>query len=45
MGGHDHHHEPYKVTDYKMYKVEDAPKLVQVEKALARMGLKDPWLR
>lgn len=44
MGGHDHHHAPYKVPDYKIYKV-DAPELVQVERALARQGLKDPWLR
>lgn len=45
MGGHDHHHgPPYKVPDYKIYKV-DSPELVQVEQALARQGLKDPWLR
>lgn len=45
MGGHGHHHEPYKVPDYKIYKVADAPQLVEVERALARVGLKDPWLR
>lgn len=44
MGGHDHHHEPYKVPSYKIYKI-DAPELVEVEKSLARQGLKDPWLR
>jgi NADH dehydrogenase (ubiquinone) 1 beta subcomplex subunit 3 len=46
MGGHDHHHAPYKVTDYKIYKVDKSvPQLLEVEQALARQGLKDPWLR
>lgn len=44
MGGHDHHHEPYKVPSYKIYKIE-APELVEVQQSLARQGLKDPWLR
>lgn len=46
-GGHDHHHHgpPYKVPDASIYKVSDAPELVEVERALARRGLKDPWLR
>lgn len=43
MGGH-HHHE-IKVPDYKIYKIENAPPLMQVRDALARQGLKDPWLR
>lgn len=46
MGGHGHgHHEPYAVPDAKIYKIADAPKLVEVQTALARQGLKDPWLR
>ena len=46
MGGHDHgHHDPYTVPKASTYKVSDAPQLVEVEKALAKRGLKDPWLR
>lgn len=46
MGGHGHGHgAPYKVPDANIYKVEDVPKLVEVKEALARQGLKDPWLR
>ena len=46
MGGHDHHHgPPYKVPSASIYKVADAPPLLEVEKSLARQGLKDPWLR
>ncbi|XP_013118231.2 NADH dehydrogenase [ubiquinone] 1 beta subcomplex subunit 3 [Stomoxys calcitrans] len=44
MGGHGHG-EPYKVPDASMYKVENVPKLVEVREALARQGLRDPWLR
>lgn len=44
MGGHGHHHEPYSVPNYKIYKVE-APQLLEVQQSLARQGLKDPWLR
>lgn len=45
MGGHDHHHEPYKVPDYRIYKVEDVPLLVKTQEALKARGLSDPWLR
>lgn len=31
--------------DYKTYKVEDVPQLMEVQKQLAARGLKDPWLR
>lgn len=34
-----------KIPDYRIYKVEDAPQLVEVQNKLARHGLKDPWLR
>lgn len=44
MGGHGHG-EPYKIPDYKIYKVADVPELAEVERALASQGLKDPWLR
>lgn len=43
-GGHDHHHK-IEIPDYRIYKVEDCPKLLQVQKNLAKLGLKDPWLR
>jgi NADH dehydrogenase (ubiquinone) 1 beta subcomplex subunit 3 len=47
MGGdHGHgHHKPYTIPDYKIYKVENCPELLAVKNALARQGLKDPWLR
>ncbi|KAH8401012.1 hypothetical protein KR009_002425 [Drosophila setifemur] len=44
MGGHGHG-EPYKVPHASAYKVEAVPQLVEVKEALARQGLKDPWLR
>lgn len=43
--GHGHHGEPYKIPDWRIYKVENAPKLLQTQKVLASLGLKDPWLR
>lgn len=45
MGGDHGHHHKYEVPDYRIYKIEDCPKLVKVQKALAQKGLKDPWLR
>lgn len=45
MGGHGHHHEPYTVPDYQIYKLQNCPELLAVETALAQKGLKDPWLR
>ncbi len=47
MGGdHGHGHgPPYKIPDYKIYKVESVPELMAVQRALAQKGLKDPWLR
>lgn len=35
----------YTIPDWRQYKVENAPELVQVQRALASHGLKDPWLR
>ncbi|KAK9892256.1 hypothetical protein WA026_019055 [Henosepilachna vigintioctopunctata] len=48
MGGgheHGHHSPPYKIPDYRIYKVEDVPILLKTQQALAAKGLKDPWLR
>lgn len=44
MGGG--HHEPFKVPDWKIYNNYRAfPELVEHERRLAMMGLKDPWIR
>ncbi|XP_058807212.1 NADH dehydrogenase [ubiquinone] 1 beta subcomplex subunit 3 [Phymastichus coffea] len=46
MGGHDHHHvKTPPVPDASIYKVEDYPYLNNIQKRLAKHGLKDPWLR
>uniref|UniRef100_A0A6M2E510 NADH dehydrogenase [ubiquinone] 1 beta subcomplex subunit 3 n=1 Tax=Amblyomma tuberculatum TaxID=48802 RepID=A0A6M2E510_9ACAR len=44
---HHGHHAPKlpPVPDYRIYKVEDVPRLVKLRDALARQGLKDPWIR
>ncbi|XP_037951680.1 NADH dehydrogenase [ubiquinone] 1 beta subcomplex subunit 3 [Teleopsis dalmanni] len=44
MGGHGHG-EPYKVPHPSVFKVENSWQLKQVQEALARQGLCDPWLR
>ncbi len=36
---------PFEVPDWRIYKVENAPVLVSVKERLAKLGLKDPWLR
>jgi len=43
MGGHGH--QPYKIPNPDIYKVEDVPELKKVQENLAKKGLKDPWLR
>lgn len=43
--GHESHGPPYKIPDYRIYKVEDVPELLSTQKALAAQGLRDPWLR
>lgn len=43
MGGHGH--QPYKIPNPDIYKVEDVPELKRVQEELAKRGLKDPWLR
>jgi hypothetical protein len=40
-----HHVEDFKSPDWRIYKVENAPPLVSVQRRLASLGLKDPWLR
>lgn len=44
MGG-DHGHHELKIPDYRIYKLEDAPKLLNLQRKLASQGLKDPWIR
>lgn len=48
MGGDHHGHgSTYKVPkDHTIYKVnEKYPTLINLEKRLAKEGLKDPWIR
>lgn len=51
MGGHGHgdhghhHHDPYTVPKASIYKIENAPQVLEVQQALAKRGLKDPWAR
>lgn len=47
MGGDHHHHgPPYKIPDYRIFKVDKhSPELVHVQDLLKSVGLKDPWLR
>lgn len=44
MGGHGHG-PPYTVPDYKQFKIDGIPQLEELEKALAKKGLRDPWIR
>ncbi|XP_071879144.1 NADH dehydrogenase [ubiquinone] 1 beta subcomplex subunit 3 [Bombus fervidus] len=44
MGGHGHG-SPIKIPSPDIYKVEDVPELKMVQDELAKLGLKDPWLR
>uniref|UniRef100_A0A914Y584 NADH dehydrogenase [ubiquinone] 1 beta subcomplex subunit 3 n=1 Tax=Panagrolaimus superbus TaxID=310955 RepID=A0A914Y584_9BILA len=44
MGGHGHH-EPH-IPNYQIYNnIQQCPDLVQHQQRLARLGLKDPWVR
>ena len=43
---HNHHHEPpFRIPDYKEFKIEGIKELENVQQKLAAKGLKDPWLR
>ncbi|XP_072948205.1 NADH dehydrogenase [ubiquinone] 1 beta subcomplex subunit 3 [Epargyreus clarus] len=44
MGGHGHG-PPYTVPHYSQFQVQGIPQLEELEKALAKKGLKDPWIR
>lgn len=44
-GDHGHHHAPYSVPKADIYKIENAKEVLEVQKALAKRGLKDPWAR
>ncbi|XP_075985110.1 NADH dehydrogenase [ubiquinone] 1 beta subcomplex subunit 3 [Anticarsia gemmatalis] len=44
MGGHGHG-PPYTIPDYKSFVVKGVPQLEELEQALAKKGLKDPWIR
>ncbi|CAB3229239.1 unnamed protein product [Arctia plantaginis] len=44
MGGHDHG-PPYTVPSYKQFKIQGIWQLEELEKALQKKGLKDPWIR
>lgn len=44
MGGHSHE-PPYKIPSYTTFKVQGIPELEELEKALAKKGLRDPWIR
>ncbi|XP_041972914.1 NADH dehydrogenase [ubiquinone] 1 beta subcomplex subunit 3 [Aricia agestis] len=44
MGGHGHG-PPYVVTKASDYSIKGIWELEELEKALARKGLKDPWIR
>ncbi|XP_045505426.1 NADH dehydrogenase [ubiquinone] 1 beta subcomplex subunit 3 [Colias croceus] len=46
MGGHDHGHgPPYTIPHYSQFQIKGIPELEEVEKELAKRGLKDPWIR
>lgn len=45
LGGHGSH-EPFEVPHYSKYNnYKQSPELAEHEKRLARLGLKDPWIR
>lgn len=37
--------DPYEIPDYKIYKVEDVPRLNEMQRRLEGQGLSDPWAR
>ncbi|CAD0205225.1 unnamed protein product [Chrysodeixis includens] len=44
MGGHGHA-PPYTVPNYKQFTIKGIPQLEELEKALEKKGLRDPWIR
>lgn len=45
MGGHGHGEAPYKIPPYTQFTAKGIPELEELEKALAKKGLCDPWIR
>lgn len=46
MGGDHHGHHTFKIPDWRIYTVgEHTPELLQNERRLKSLGLKDPWAR
>lgn len=46
MGGNDHGHgPPYRVPHYSEFSHKGIPQLEELERALAKKGLCDPWIR
>lgn len=44
--GHGHGHgDAYTIPKPCIYDVDEVPELKQVQQALERQGLRDPWLR
>ncbi|XP_013197545.2 NADH dehydrogenase [ubiquinone] 1 beta subcomplex subunit 3 [Amyelois transitella] len=43
MGGH--HEAPYKIPPYTQFTAKGIPQLEELQSALAKRGLKDPWIR
>ncbi|VVC90246.1 unnamed protein product [Leptidea sinapis] len=39
------HEAPYKVPPYTQFKIEGIPQLEELQRELAKKGLKDPWIR
>ncbi|XP_059055913.1 NADH dehydrogenase [ubiquinone] 1 beta subcomplex subunit 3 [Achroia grisella] len=44
MGVHGHE-PPYKVPPYSQFQIQGIPQLEELEQALAKKGLRDPWIR
>ncbi|XP_051153233.1 NADH dehydrogenase [ubiquinone] 1 beta subcomplex subunit 3 [Leptopilina boulardi] len=45
MGGHGHGPPEIKIPSHTIYKWENVPELVKLQKDLGKLGLKDPWAR
>ncbi|XP_046973717.1 NADH dehydrogenase [ubiquinone] 1 beta subcomplex subunit 3 [Vanessa cardui] len=44
MGGHGHE-PPYTIPKHTEFQIKGIPQLEELQEALARKGLKDPWIR
>ena len=43
--GHEHHHEPFAVPDYRVFHADGVPQLEELRSKLAAEGLRDYWIR